>query len=68
MSNTELLLAYITQSGLKKNYIAKVMGITPYTLSKKINRVRDFRVSEMRMLCKLLNITEADRSRIFFAD
>ena len=66
MTNTALLLAYIEKSGLKKNYIAKAIGITPHTLAKKINNVCDFKVSEMRSLCTLLAITPADRERIFF--
>lgn len=66
MTNTAELLAYIEKSGLKKNYIAKTIGITPHTLAKKINNLCEFKVSEMRNLCALLEITPADRDRIFF--
>lgn len=69
MTNTALLEKRIVDSGLKKNFIAKSMGITPYGLAKKINNETEFKTSEVNMLCKILGITTlAEKDRIFFAN
>lgn len=68
MTNTKLLNDAIGKSGLKKNYIAKAIGITPYCLAKKINNLNEFKLSEVNMLCELLKIkTLSEKERIFFA-
>ena len=68
MTNTELLEKVITSSGLKKNYIAEQMGITAYSLAKKIRNETEFKSSEIKKLCLILEInTLEDKDRIFFA-
>lgn len=68
MTDTKALNEIIEKSGLKKNYIAKCIGITAYGLSKKINNINEFKASEIETLCKLLKIDSLkDRQRIFFA-
>ena len=68
MTNTELLEEKIVQSGLKKSYIAKSIGLSPYGLTLKIQNVNEFKASEIEKLCFLLGIDDLEeRSAIFFA-
>lgn len=67
MTNTKLLEEYISNSGYKKSFIAKALGITAYALALKINNKSEFKANEIDILCKLLNIGVEDRMRIFFA-
>ena len=70
MTNTELLERKIADSGYKKNYIAKAIGLkSTYGLSKKINNDTEFKASEINALCNLLKIESADeKEAIFFAN
>ena len=68
MTNKALLDRRIAESGYKKSYIAKALGITPETFSRKIKNISYFNVSEMRILCELLGITSPEeKDNIFFA-
>ena len=68
MTNTALLNEYIQRSGLKKNYIAKVLDIAESTLSRKINNAQDFNATEINALCSLLGIKSLEeKEAIFFA-
>jgi DNA transposition AAA+ family ATPase len=68
MTNTEKLNKYIEASGLKKSYIAKVLGVVDSTLARKINNAQDFKASEIEALCRLLNIESLEeKEAIFFA-
>ena len=68
MTNTDLLLDYIEHSGLKRNYIARMLGITTYSLAQKIHNIREFKASEIYTLCQVLRITSPDiMEAIFFA-
>jgi hypothetical protein len=68
MTNTELLMEYFKNSGLKLGFIAEKVGLSRYGLAKKINNDTEFKASEIEKLCELLHITSMeDRSRIFFA-
>ena len=68
MTNTELLEKRIAQSGLKKSYIAKSIGLSPYGLTLKIQNENEFKASEIEKLCILLGIDDLEeRSAIFFA-
>lgn len=66
MTNTVLLLERIKESGLKKGYIAKQLGINRYSLAKKIKNETEFLGSEMLKLANLLNLDSRERDRIFF--
>ena len=69
MTNTTLLEQRIQQSGLKKSYIAKVLGIDGKTLKNKLKGATQFKESEMNAMWKLLGITDpAEKIAIFFAD
>ena len=67
MTNTSLLEQYIKQSGYKKSYIARQLGLTAYGFSLKVNNKSEFKGSEMDILCDLLKIDVKDRMAIFFA-
>lgn len=69
MTNTELLEEKIKESGYKKSYIAKVIGLkSAYGLAKKIKNETEFKTSEVDALCKLLKISSLEeKERIFFA-
>ena len=68
MTNTALLEDRIQASGLKKSYIAKVLGLTRAGLSLKIQGVTEFKASEITALSELLGIDDwQERDRIFFA-
>jgi hypothetical protein len=68
LTNTALLEEKITQSGLKKSYIAKAIGLTPTGLSLKIRNTNEFKASEIEKMCILLGIDDPkERCAIFFA-
>ena len=67
MTNTPLLEKRIEDSGYKRSYIAKCLGITAYALALKINNKSEFKPSEIDILCELLNIDVEGRMAIFFA-
>lgn len=66
MTNTEMLKEVIRQSGFKRKYIAEKLGITYAGLMKKIRNESEFKASEIKILCDLLNICEKERDSIFF--
>ena len=68
MTNTTLLENKIIKSGLKKSFIAKSMGLSPYGLTLKIRNINEFKASEIEKMCELLGIDDLEeRSAIFFA-
>lgn len=67
MTDTARLEKAISDSGLKKGYLAEKLGISAYALSLKINNVREFKASEIEILCRSLDIDVPERMRIFFA-
>ena len=67
MTNREMLNERIDASGFKRQYIAEQLGITRESLGNKIAGRSEFVASEIKTLCKLLRINNADMKRIFFA-
>lgn len=70
MTNTKLLEKKMDDSGYKKSYIAKAIGLkSTQGLSKKVRNETEFTASEINALCKLLKIeTLEERQEIFFAE
>lgn len=69
MTDTARLERVISESGYKKSYIAKVIGLTPATLSRKIRNSSEFKASEIEGLCRLLGINDPGvKAAIFFAE
>lgn len=70
MTNTKLLEQKISESGYKKSFIAKAIGLkSTYGLTKKIRNESEFKATEINVLCDLLKIDSLEeKDRIFFAD
>lgn len=69
MTNVKLLDEKIQQSGLKKQFIAEKIGVTPTTLSSLLNGRAEFKTSQVSAICKILNIQDdAEVKAIFFAE
>lgn len=67
MTNTELLVRAIQATGLKLKFISAKLGIGTGTLSNKINNATEFKASEIECLSEILNLDNAQRDEIFFA-
>ena len=68
MVNTQLLEKAISDSGKKKEYLARQCNITRQNLTSKINNRSEFTGTQIMILCKELNITQLTRKdAIFFA-
>lgn len=68
MTDTELLMEYIKNSGLKLIYIAECLGLSRFGLAKKINNETEFKASEIEKMCEILHIDSMEeRKKIFFA-
>lgn len=69
MTNLELLEAKIKQSGKKKSYLAKKVGLTPAGFRNCCLNKSEFRTSQVKILCEELNIDNAEeKEAIFFAN
>lgn len=68
MYNSELAEKFVTDSGLKKIYIAEQMGLSAYGLQKKIDGITEFKASEINSFCRIVGIDDEQRNDIFFAD
>lgn len=67
MTDTNRLKQLISDSGLKMSYICERIGVTYSTLRRKITNESDFTATEISILSQLLDLSEQDRSAIFFA-
>lgn len=56
----------IYESGYRLKWIAKKMGITPFSLTKKLKGETEFKASEIGKLCILMGIPSEDISKYFF--
>lgn len=67
MTDSVALRNAIEKSGLKYGKIASEMGISTYTLQKKIDNVTEFKASEIIKLATLLSLKKSESNAIFFA-
>lgn len=67
MTDSAALRDAIGKSGLKYGKIAAEMGISTYTLQKKIDNITEFKASEIVKLAALLSLSSLESSAIFFA-
>lgn len=65
MVDTKALNDAIKVSGIKKEAIAKALGISPNSLTNKINGKVDFKSREIAIIKDLLHLTNEDVFRIF---
>ncbi|HAC61282.1 MAG TPA: toxin-antitoxin system, antitoxin component, Xre family protein [Lachnospiraceae bacterium] len=68
MTNTEALDKKIKESGLKKIFIVKALGLSLPCFRRKMHNIpgSEFRPSEIAKLKNLLNLTDSDVLTIFF--
>ena len=64
--NAVLLKEKMDSSGLKYNYIAEQLGISPQGFIKKRKGVIPFTIKEVSLIKDLLGLTNAERDKIFF--
>lgn len=67
MVDKELLDKKMLESGYKTGYIAEQLGVTRSALCYKRRGLRPFRAAEIYVLCNLLNLTQEEKKKIFFA-
>lgn len=68
MTNTKELERIISESGLKKSYIAKALNLSRQGFKNKCENKSQFTSMQISQLCEMLNITKlTDKERIFFA-
>lgn len=61
------LLGRIRAYGMTQNDVAKEIGVSPATLNKKLRGHTDFTQTEIRALCQVLMIPNAEIPDYFFA-
>lgn len=66
MVNTELLKTKIKESGFKMKFLADKLNLSEYGFALKVSGKNEFKLSEMKYLSEILNISNEDRNLIFF--
>lgn len=67
MTDTLKLRQRIKDSGLRLGFIAKALGVSTYTLQRKLDNDSEFKISEVDTLSKLLGLTPNEKNELFFA-
>jgi len=65
--NYDLLRECIRKSGLRISFICDRLGLSREAFRLKMNGSREFKVSEMKILCDVLELSPDMRDAIFFA-
>ncbi len=65
--NAGLLRQKIDESGYKLQFVARKLGITYQGFLKKLNGDTEFKISEVQALRSLLDLTDDEVDKIFFA-
>lgn len=66
MTATNKLKAKLMENNFKQSEIAEKLGISSQSFSYKLHNKIEFKASEIKLLCKLLKIT--DKDAYFFCD
>lgn len=61
MTNTLKLKALLIETGYTQEKLALKLGISVYSLHRKINNKAEFKVSEIQKISNLLGITDKDK-------
>lgn len=67
MTNTNMLRNKVRALGLKYDFLARHLNLTPYGLARKIDNKSEFRASEIQLLSDLLRLSANEKEQIFFA-
>ena len=65
MTNKRKLNAAMALKGYTQEKLAKELGLSKFSINKKINGVSDFKAKEIQAICQILQIKNKDE--IFFA-
>lgn len=66
MTNTTEFKAMMVRKGYTAEQLAKEIGMTPQSLSYKINNKREFTATEINNVSKALGLTLEEKEIIFF--
>lgn len=66
MTDSNAFREWLDSKGLKMKFVAEKMGITRYSLQKKIDNLSEFKVSEIMALSSEFDMTPKERDSIFF--
>lgn len=67
LTNTEELEIAITRAHITKRQIAKELGISETALYNKLNGSAEFKASEIVKMKDILQLSDKQRDKIFFA-
>lgn len=66
MTNTKEFRAALARAEITAAELAEKIGLSPQSMSYKINNVREFTLSELQKIREVLNLSPADIILIFF--
>lgn len=64
--NERILKARMVERGITSAMLAKLLGINPATLSRKMCGCADFKRAEIQQIRLALSLTDSETSAIFF--
>ena len=59
MTDTNALKAAIAAKGYNQDEVAAMISVCPTTFNYKLNNKREFKASEISVLCKILDLPDA---------
>lgn len=68
MTNLTEFKVAMLRRGMTAEQLADAIGMSRASLSYKMNSRREFSQSEIREICKVLDLTQDERDRIFFGN
>ena len=68
MTDSEALNKVIENSGLKLTFIARALKLSREGFYKKLNNQTEFKESEIVKMQEILNLSNEQRDKIFFAN
>ena len=67
MTNKNLLIAKMTEKGLRREDVAETLGISLNAFNMKLSNETEFKASEIQALSKMLGVSR-QKDKYFFAD
>ena len=67
MVNSLKIKERLNELGFTQFQLAKYLGVSPPTVSHKINNIRPINLEEAEKICKFLKIADIDFGKYFFA-
>ena len=68
MTDTREMKAMLVRKGMTVEKTAKLIGISPQSMSYKLNNKREFTGTEIMKISEVLGLTNDEVFRIFFTD